>query len=117
VLESEFLGHVRGDRRRTVALARVVAAGDEGDAGLACEVGLRFRNLAGDVGLGTGCDGRLEVALGAAGAPGAAAVSGWPAWPMKPRSCSPKRPSMLNFSLAPSCALLPNSGCASSGRW
>ena len=57
-------------RRRAEALAGMVAAGEEGHAGLARVVRLRLGDLAGDEGVGAGGDRRLEVALRAAGAPG-----------------------------------------------
>ena len=144
VLEPEALGHVRRHRRRAVALGRMVAAGQERDAGLARQVRLRLGDFAGEEGIGAGRDRRLEVALRAAGAPAdareRAAVAGHapaargrsaaararPARrasigagraPMKPSSCSPKRASASSPSRSPNCALLPSSGCASSGRW
>ena len=43
------------------ALGRMVAAGDEGDTRLAREVGLRLGDLAGQKGIDTSRDGRLEV--------------------------------------------------------
>lgn len=70
VLQPELRGHVLGHGGRAVALGGVMAAGQEGHAHLARVVRLRFRDLAGDEGIGAGRDRGLEVALRAAGAPG-----------------------------------------------
>ena len=70
--QAELRGHIGGHGRGAVPLGGMVAASDEGHPGFPCQVGLRFGNLAGDVGVGAGLDGRLEVVLGAAGAPGQA---------------------------------------------
>src|SRR5574337_43313 len=69
VRQAELRRDVARHRRRAVALARVVAAGEVGHAAFARDVRLRLGNLAGDEGLRPGGDCRLEVALRAAGAP------------------------------------------------
>ena len=70
MLHAQLLRDMRSHRRSAIALARVVPAGQEGDAAFARIVGLRLRNLARDEGIGAGGDRRLEIALGTAGAPG-----------------------------------------------
>ena len=56
-------------RRCAVAFGGMVPAGQEGDAHLACIVGLGFGDFTGDERIGPGGNGGLEVALGTAGAP------------------------------------------------
>ena len=67
--DAELRRHMRGHGRRAVALGGVVAAGEEGHAAFARQMGLGLGNLAGDEGVGAGGDRGLEVALRAAAAP------------------------------------------------
>ena len=68
--QPQLLRHMARNRRRTVALGRMVPAGQECDAHLARIVDLRFGNLAGDEGIRPGGNRGLEIALCPARAPG-----------------------------------------------
>jgi hypothetical protein len=69
MLQAELLGHMRSQRRRAVALTRVVATSDESHAGFCRQMRLGFRDFTGDVDVGTRSNRSLKVALRAAGAP------------------------------------------------
>src|SRR5688572_5998174 len=70
MLDAPLQRDMRSHRRSAIALARVVPAGQEGNAAFAGIVGLRLRNLPRDEGICAGGDRRFEIALGTAGAPG-----------------------------------------------
>src|SRR5215216_7268865 len=67
--DAESLRHMAGHRRSAESFARVVATGDEGNAGFAGVMRLRLRDFARDKGIGASGDRALEIALRAAGAP------------------------------------------------
>ena len=69
MIQAKLGGNLTGHGRRAITLRGMVAAGDEHHVHFARQMRLRLGNLAGDEGISTSGNCRLEIALGTATSP------------------------------------------------